>query len=410
MLGTQGVTLQNQEIINQGNVETIFSNPIDSNKEYFIDGIIDISGLGVNIEIPSGGMEIKGYSFDTSKIICSDNTYTLFTSPVGGSGNLLDTDVAYEITGTSSQVYNIFSLTGDEAIEHNRVNWNDCTSLGTIDNYRQGLESGSGRFGGMPELTLKGVWSGGYFIDTSIVRALSDGAYTLYKAGTGFSMASRFRSNQNIDLPASVSFLDFSPSNFPNPSTLQLDGCLISRNGAFNADDANMTPNITMGDLASSWSGNNGIPNTFEGGSIGVTTEAETVIATQGAFVPILATSWTSADLQHFENPSVGQLKNLGNNPREYRVIASFTCESTQNNQLVLKVKKWDDSASSFVSILEQLRQVNNLSGARDVAFFTININVTLDVNDYIELDIANNSSDNNVTAEQDSYFIVEER
>ena len=131
----------------------------------------------------------------------------MFTSPAGGSGNLLGQDFAIEITGTGSEVFDVVSDTGAEALEFSRVNYNDCTSLGTIDNYRQGLEVGTGRFGGTPELTLKGVWSGGYFIDTSIVRSLTDGAYTLYKAGTGLSMASRFRSNQNIDLPASASFL-----------------------------------------------------------------------------------------------------------------------------------------------------------------------------------------------------------
>ena len=45
-----------------------------------------------------------------------------------------------------------------------------------------------------------------------------------------------------------------------------------------------------------------------------------------------------------------------------------------------------------------------------NIAFFNININTVLDVNDYIELDVTNNTATNNVTAEVDSYFIVEER
>ena len=44
------------------------------------------------------------------------------------------------------------------------------------------------------------------------------------------------------------------------------------------------------------------------------------------------------------------------------------------------------------------------------MAFFNININTTLDQNDYVFLEIANQTSTTNVTAELDSYYIVEER
>ena len=60
--------------------------------------------------------------------------------------------------------------------------------------------------------------------------------------------------------------------------------------------------------------------------------------------------------------------------------------------------------------MLTQTREVNNFQGGRDVAFFNININTTLDTNDYIKLQVANVAATNNVTAEADSYFIVEAR
>lgn len=382
---------------------------LDSNKEYFIDGVVDMGSQ--SIEVPQGGLNLSGYNFDISKLISSAAGYTMFTSPAGGSGNVLGKDYAIEVTGAGSQVYNLVSDTGNEAFEFARINYNDCSSLGVIDNYRQGLETGSGRFGGKPELTLSGVWSGGYFIDTSIVRGMVDGAYSLFKAGTGFTMASRFRSNMNLDLPASASFFDFSPSNFLSPSTLQIDGAIVTRGGVFNATDSNITPNITEADLASNWMGNNGMPNTFEGGSIGVTTEKATLNSgvSAGVFLDIDATLWTSADLQHFDNPTGGQLRHLGNTPREYKVFADFAIDSTANNVLTLRVVKWDDSASSFVTVLDQSRQVNNLVGGRDVAFFNININTELDQNDYIKLQVANDNT-NDTTAEVDSYYVVEQR
>ena len=334
----------------------------------------------------------------------------MFTSPVGGSGNMLGKDYAIEVTGSGSQVYNVAALTGLEAFEFARINYNDCTSLGTIDNYRQGLEVGTGRLGGKPELTLKGVWLGGYFIDTSIVRFLDDGAYSLFKAGAGFSMNSRFRSNMNIDLPASASFVDFSTGNFVNPSTLQFMGVIITRDGVFDALDSNITPNITNSALPSDWSGNNGMPNTFEGGSVGVTTETATSIGTAGVFVDLEATLWTVADLQHFDNPEKTQMRHLGNAPREFKVIADFAVDSVANNDLTLRVVKWDNSSSTFSTVLDQSRQVNNFSGGRDVAFFNININTTLDQNDYIKLQVTNQTATNSITAEVDSYMIVEQR
>jgi hypothetical protein len=381
---------------------------LDSTKEYFIDGIIDMGSQ--EIDVPTGGLSLTGYNFDTSKLTSSADNYTMFNSPVGGSGNVIGKDYAIKANGASSKVYDITSATGFDAFEFSRVNYNDCTSLGVITGYRQGLEVGTGRFGGNPELTLAGTWAGGYFIDTSIVRNMVDGAYSLFKAGAGFTMASRFRSNMNLDLPASANFFDFSSANFTNPSTLQIEGAIVTRNGVFDATDANISPNIAAGDISCAWSGNNGMPNTFEGGSIGITTESVTTITTIGGFADIAAAAWTASDLQHFDSPVGGRLRNLGNTPIEYKIIASLVVDSTANDELTIRVTKWDDSASAFITVLDQTRPVNNITGGRDVAFFDININTTLDQNDYIKLQVANQTSTDNVTAEDYSYYIIEER
>lgn len=380
---------------------------IDSSKVYLIDGVIDMGTT--SIEIPSGGISIIGFTFDVSKLISSAAGYTMFTSPIGGSGNVIGMDYAIEVTGTTSQVYDLVGDTGFEAFEFSRINYNDCTSLGTIDTYRQGLESGTGRFGGTPELTLEGTWVGGYFIDTSIVRGLTDGAYSLYKAGVSFSMASRFRSNQNLDLNANVAFFDFSPSNFVNPSTVQLEGCLVTRNGVQDATDTTIIPNMPVGDIVSNFMGNIGLPNTFVGGMLNITTEVATTIGSSSTFFD-LAGTWAASDLQHFDSPSNGQLRHLGTTPREYKLTADLTIESNTNNEIAIRVRKWDDSAASFIDVFTQTRQVNALVGTRDVAFFTLRIGLTLDQNDYIFLQVANNSAANDATVETDSFYTIEER
>lgn len=400
----------NRIIVKQNNIAQTLGGVIDSTKEYFIDGIIDLTGTGITIEVPEGGISLTGYSFDISQLICSDDVYTMFNSSINGSGNILPKDISLTVSGINSKVFNLTGATGTEAFEFARVNFNNCTSLGIITNYRQGFETGTGRFGGTPELTLDGVWSGGYFIDSSIVRGLSDGNYSLFKAGTNFTMASRFRSNQNIDLPANVSFFDFSSSNFINPSTIQIVNAIITREGIFNNKDNNITPNVSAFDLVSSWSDNQGLPNTFEGGVLNVAIEANTIINTIGDFEIINATSWTASNLQHYDNPLGNQLRHIGMSPIEYNVVADFTISSRANDQLSFKIRKWNSSFSQFEDIIVQERQVNSLLGPRDVAFFNINTNVELNNNDYLELLVANNSSTTICIAEQDSYYLIQKK
>ena len=141
-IGGATVGLANQVAVTQA---AQLSGTLDSTKEYFIDGIVDMGSQ--SIEIPAGGLTLSGYNFDVSKLISSSAAYTLFTSPVGGSGNLIFKDLAIEITGAGSKVYDVTSDTGNEAIEIARVNYNNCSSLGSMTNYRQGLETGTGRFG-----------------------------------------------------------------------------------------------------------------------------------------------------------------------------------------------------------------------------------------------------------------------
>lgn len=377
---------------------------LDSAKEYFIDGIIDMGSQ--SIEVPVGGLSLKGYNLEISQLVSTASSYTMFVSPVGNSGNLLAMDMAVETSGSGSKVYDLTDATGFNAVEVVRINYNNCTSLGTLDGYRQGLESGTGRFGGTPELTLAGEWLGGFFIDTSIVRGLDDGAYSLFSAGTAFTMASRFRSNQNIDLPASASFVDFAPANFPNPSTLELEECRVTRNGVADASDANLTPNISASDLESSWFNNNGLPNTFEGGELDVTTEVETVIGTVDVFVDLLGT-YTSTDLQHFDSPASGQLRHLGQSPIEYAVSVDVPLAGGANDVAGLKIVIFRFASSSFEDGKAVRRVINSLQGARNMAYFNFSSRITLNQNDYVKLMVANHTDATNVTAELNSSLLV---
>lgn len=402
---SSGTTSLNQVVFVQSAAQ--LAGTLDSTKEYVIDGIIDMGSQ--SIEIPAGGLNIRGWNFNVSKLISSENNYTMFTSPVGGSGDVLGTDYSIEVTGTNSKVYDLKSVNGFQAFEFERINYNDCSSLGSIDNYRQGLEVGTGRFGGSPSLELIGVWNG-FRITTSIVRVLDSGmTEPLFKAGAGFSMNNRFLTDINVDLPASAAFFDFSASNFPTPSTIQVTGAIVTRNGVSDPNDTNLTPNITAAELPCAWSNNNGLDDTFEGGSSTISAAAATTILVQNDFYDLNGT-YTPTDLQHFDAPANGQLRHLGNNPRNYNLIADFVIQGTRNDELDIKIVKWDNSAAGFVDLFTKRRTVNNLSGARDVAIFFINFQITLDQNDYVKLQVANATSTANVEAEIDSFYMLQER
>jgi hypothetical protein len=403
-----GSSLVNRVIVNSSNASSILGGTIDSTLEYFIDGVIDLGST--EITVPAGGINIMGYNFDLSKLTSSATSYTLFNSPVGGSGNILIEEIGIEITGTSSKVYDIVSDTGFEAIELNKVNYNDCTSLGTIDNYRQGLETGTGRFGGSPNLIFKGTWVGGFRITTSIVRSLSSGfSGALFEAGAGFTMASRFLSDINCDLPASAAFCDFQNSNFTNPSTLQISGAIISRNGVFDGSDSNLFPNITETDLASLFKANKGLFNTYIGGRATISSTAETTISVQGTFVD-LAGTFTASSLAHFDSPSTGQLRHIGDTPIEFKLTCNIILDGTSGNFYTIRLTKWDNSATSFVTVLDQQREVLSYTGPDDKATYTIFANTILDENDYVKLQVTNNSGTGNCTGDTSSFLLVEER
>lgn len=401
--------LENRIIVNQANKDATLGGVIDSSKQYFLDGIIDMGST--QITVPPTGMTILGLSFDLSGLISSEDNYTMFISEsiIIGSGNVLGSDYYISVTGAGSKVYELYDATGFNAFEFTRINYIDCTSLGDIYNYRQGFELGTGRFGGSPSLTLHGLWRGGFRISTSIVRSLA-GTMTepLFKEGTLFQMNSRFLTDINVDLPTLAPFCDFRIVNFPNPSTVQIKGAIVSRDGGFDANDSNIFTNLNASDLPCDWDNNIGINNTFVGGSLNNDAEVQTNIIVQGAAVDLNGT-FTALNLQHFDSPSNGELRHTGINPREFIVNFDFVIEGGANESLEIFLIKIDSLANVTVEY-SQTRVVNNLQGGRDVSYFNGQSFVTLNQNDVVFWQIANITSLDNCTLEEDSSWSLKER
>ena len=385
------------------------SGELRSDVVYFLDGVIDFTGTAYNIEVPVGGLTLAGHSTGVSALRCADDTFTLFTSPPGGSGSLSGTEYTVSVTGAGSRVYNLVDATGLSVVNLHSIEYQACTSRGELDSYSQGLESEVSIFGGMPELTLSGTWLGGYRIDLALVRGLVDGAYPLYKAGPGFLVHSRFRASMNVDLSASTSLFDFSAVNFVNPSTVQLSGGRFTRNGVADSTDTNITPNLGANELVCDWTDNGGIRNTFPGGEITVTAESATSITTVDAFED-LAGTFSSSDLQHFDEPVNGQLRHLGDFPVEYSVGGQIVLEGGANDTVELKTVIFRASTSTFEDSKTIRRVINSLQGGRNVGYFIVSDHIVLNMDDYVKLQVANTTGTTDVTAELDSFIDVSAR
>lgn len=377
---------------------------IDSTKQYFITKQIDMTGY--SIEVPAGGLSISGYNNRISGLYTTDENRTMFTSPVGGSGDLFIDRVRLSTSSaTGSKIYDLVGATGFEALETTYVNYEYCTSRGEINNYRQGLEEGIALFYDQPTLTLSGTWLGGYVIKTSITRFLdSDMTEPLYKAGSGFVMNSRFAVQMNLDLPINASLADFTPANFTAPSLVEVKDSIFTRDGNFISGDGGYFPNLDPDDLACKWTDNNGLRSTIEGGYNEITTPALTSIPATNTYYDIAGT-FTASKLDHFSSPVNGVLQNDANNPIEFNLTAHFSLEGNPNDVLMVKGLRYNSTTAQWEDEFTQETTIDSSAGVRDVARIDISRTVILERGDQFKLQVANSTGTTGVTAETGSYY-----
>ena len=384
--------------------------PLSSNVVYFLDSVIDLTWSGISIEIPAWWLYLSWHNFDLSWLVCSDNNYTMFTSPAWGSWSLVWDNMQFETSGSNSQVFDIEANTWNEALELIAINFNNCTSLGRVSWYRQVLESWTGRFWWSPSLELDWNRSWWYRVTTSITRWVDNAMVdAIFKAWPSFVMQWRFLTDMNIDLWASAPFIDFDDTNFPNPSTLQLQGVILSRNWVFDPNDATISPNIDHKNISSLRVDNKWLFNTNIWWLINVDAEVTTIIPSSNTFIDL---NWTfsSSNLQHFDSPSAWQLRNLWD-PVGISMSWQIVLDSNQNNDVSLKIVIRRDATSTFEDWRIETRTINNLQWGRDVWYFVISSNtIFLNQNDYIKLQVANLTWSWNIIAELDSFYVIEKR
>jgi len=114
---------------------------------------------------------------------------------------------------------------------------------------------------------------------------------------------------------------------------------------------------------------------------------------------------------QHFDSPSNGQLRHLGDSPREYQIGGQLVIEGSANDVVAIKAVIFRFASTSFEDQKVQNRVINNLSGGgRNVGYYVYFDNITLNKNDYVFFQVANIGDTNNITLELDSSFAVQTR
>lgn len=267
-------TLNNATLIGTGNIsiplklkevvvqdKTQLFGVLDSTKLYLIDGSFSLLA-GETIQVPAGGLNIMGYSFYASRISSYGiANHKIFTSPVGGSGNLILHNIAFTTTGTGAGVFDIIDSDGTHAVEMVTVNFEGCKQIGKIRNYRQGTGITIGMYGCADGLQLSGTWTGFKMTNTNCFSFGATG--TVFKKDTDTIFSNRLYLEVNMDLPTGAKLADFQASNFSLNELFQINSSILKLNAVINDDNAaTVIPNIKANDVKCLWRSNVGLPDT----------------------------------------------------------------------------------------------------------------------------------------------------
>ena len=368
---------------------------------YVIDGVIDIGSNPINV--PEGGLFIRGLGFGISKITSSEANAILFDYDGAYSGDLFVYGVELEATGAGSKVFDLDNDGNFGAVECVDTNFLNCKSLGTLANYRQGLWNNLALLFCVDGLELAGTWSGGFRATTSVIVG-STFTGTVFKAGAGLSMSGRFITDMNaLSLQASGAFCDFAPSNMVNNSTFLVKG--MSVNSA-----ANAFPNMPSSSVKAKFSDCVGVRNTYVGGFWKVTAETETTISAANTPVKLAGTT-TYEDLNWFSNTTNNALTYDGSDDVGVVIHADLSFIGGANDQINFILRQWDDSASSWIDLAESGPQTMNQGGGGDRAEnVAVHAFGDFATSDQLEVWIENLTDNSNVTMKLGGIVSIQER
>ncbi|MBL4752005.1 MAG: hypothetical protein JKY52_00175 [Flavobacteriales bacterium] len=368
-----------------------------SDVAYLIDGSIDMGSQ--SIIVPQGGLTLMGNGFNIAQLTTSVTNATLFVDDGVFAGDLFLRMMDIEVTGTGAKVFDLDNNENSDAIEFDAVNFNNCTSLGSMDSYRQLLARNVAFFAPADGLEFIGPWSGGLAIVDTIVILLPSGA-TLFKAGTGFLVGASVRSDMNaLSVDASSTIFDFAPSN------ITPDGGFSLSNFRTAADDA--LPNFPSSSVKANFSNCIGISNTFPGGNWSISSAATTTIGMVDTLVKLAGTT-TYNGLQWFTGSNNNEF--VFESTQEIDIVVSgiLTFTGGANDEMAVQIRRFDDSASSYVNVGSEFSTTISSGGrASNLPFRGV---TTVAENDRIEVWVKNLTDDTDITGSVGGSVAIGER
>lgn len=373
------------------------SGDLRSDAVYRVSGTIDMGSQ--QIVVPEGGLSISGPNGgrDVAVLLSSEENYTMFVSPDGGySGNVVMDNMSVQVDGSGSQVFDLDNQGNSGAFECTVVNFNFCTSLGSLSEYRQMLMSNVGFIFIQDGFTFNEAWTG-IAVTTTILLASSP--FTLFSAGSNFTVGN-VRSDINANLISSSGVIfDFSESN------VLTDGGFSLTNVRTTAD--NPIPNISGSSVRSRFKDCLGFRNTYVGGQWMITAESVTSIPAANTLVQIAGTT-SYSDLQWFSGDNSNEFVYESEQMIECEVKCVLSLSGGSNDQMNVVIRQYDDSSSTYIDLSSSGPVTLNSGGrAEGVATFAY---ASLNEGDRIEVWIENLTDDSDVTALNGGLVAITER
>ena len=393
--------LDNQIIVKQA---SDLSGVLDSSKVYLIDGNINMGTT--QIIVPQAGLFIRGLDYFVSSLYSTEDNYTMFVTPSGGfAGNLKISNCTLYTSGTNSRIFNLDNQGNFGAIEFQSVNIGDfsvqTTEVGELTSYRQFRTDDCAFIRIADGLTFSGTWSGGFRLGDSIMLSIPSGT-TLFKEGISLDFIGSSISDMNaISVDNTTTVFNFQDSNFTRDEGFNLNGARFNIN-------SNPVPNMTLASTKRYFRNCSGIENTFAGARWEITTQVTTPISV-GVLVKALGTT-TYDDLVHFSQTTNNAPIYDSTIIKDFVIIGQLIVDGGANDEIDLVIRHWDNSASNYIDIRTFTRNISNVVGGLDIAYFNPYATVTLDKDDRVEVWIRNNNDNTNATLVEGSFIAINVR
>ena len=370
---------------------------LSSDVVYVIDGAIDMGAQ--SIEVPVGGLTFSGEGFNVSSLSSAEENYTMFTGETAGDLFFLGKGVTITVSGANSQVFDLVDSDGSHAVELNSVNFINCTEIGELDGFRQGLMDNNFFSGCTKGFKLSGAWSG-FTISRTLL--INHGIGNFFSQGTLFTLSGRFVSNANLNMDEATSVgYSFVDGNFQ-------DGGFILSGGRFTG--AGTATSILSSSVKANFSNNQGIRSTFIGGKLEIDTPAATTINTTGVYEKLAGTTIAS-QLEWFDDGGTdNRLRYIGAFEVALYFSGSINLSGSNNNLCSLVVRQYDSSdtliatSSVFEATLNGGAAGTRIEGLSSQDYFNVNYG------DYFEIWITNGTNKNSITAGSGGNLIIKKR